>query len=85
MVQNWPMWVTYSGRRAKRRSPIGPVSSGVQGRLGFREGNGSLKDQKKMAYSWFKTSLTSRRAGSRRDVTESYIRRHRDVQGHVAT
>ena len=25
----------------------------------------------KMAYSWFKTSLTSRRAGSRRDVTES--------------
>ena len=53
-------------------------------RLGFREGNGSVKGQK-MAYSWFKTSFTSRRAGPRRDVTESYIRRRRDVRGHVAT
>ena len=46
MVQNRPMWVTYSGRRAKRRSPIGPVSSGVQGRLGFRGGDGAVKGQK---------------------------------------
>ena len=45
MVQNRPMWVTYSGRRAKRRSSIGAVSSGVQRRLGFRGGDGAVKGQ----------------------------------------
>ena len=46
MVQNRPMWVTYSGRRAKRRSPIGPVSSGVQRRLGLQTRAGAVKGQK---------------------------------------
>ena len=45
--------------------------------LGFR-GEICASEGKKMAYSWFKTSLTSRRAGPRRDVTESRI-------AHVAT
>ena len=39
-------------------------------KLGFRGEVGLVKSQK-MAYFWFKTSLTSRRAGPRRDVTES--------------
>ena len=63
-------------------------------RLGFREGNGSVKGQK-MAYSWFKISFTSRRAGSRPDVRAT-SRRDRgqtsprrdvteDKQAHVAT
>ena len=30
-------------------------------------------ERPEMAYSWFKTSLLSRRAGSRRDVTESSL------------
>ena len=46
MVQNQPMWVTYSGRRAKRKSPIGQLSSGVQRRLGFLGGDGAVKGQK---------------------------------------
>ena len=53
--------------------------------LGFRGGGGGgggvgvcANEGQKMAYSWFKTSLTSRRAGPRRDVTESII-------AHVAT
>ena len=53
MTQNRPMRVTYSGRRAKERSLTGvdkgsdgPVSAGVQGRLGLREGEGAVKGQK---------------------------------------
>ena len=45
--------------------------------LGFR-GEVCANEGQKMAYSWFKTSLTSRRAGPRRDVTES-------IFAHVAT
>ena len=45
--------------------------------LGFR-GEVCANEGKKMAYSWFKTSLTSRRAGPRRDVTERIV-------AHVAT
>ena len=45
--------------------------------LGFW-GEVCANEGQKMAYSWFKTSLTSRRAGPRRDVTES-------VFSHVAT
>ena len=45
--------------------------------LGFR-GEVCSNEGQKMAYSWFKTSLTSRRAGPRRDVTESRL-------AHVAT
>ena len=53
MIQNRPMRVTYSGRRARERSPTGenrgsdgPVNAGVQGRLGFRERVGVVKGQK---------------------------------------
>ena len=53
MVQNLPMWVTYSGQRAKGRSLTGadessdgPVSSGVQGRLGLQRRGGAVKGQK---------------------------------------
>ena len=54
--------------------------------LGFRGGGGGggggggvcANEGQKMAYSWFKTSLTSRRAGPRRDVTES-------IFAHVTT
>ena len=73
MTQNRPMRVTYSGRRAKGRSPTGadessdgPVSAGVQGRLGFREGDGAVKGQK-----W---PILGLKPVSRRDV-----------RGHVAT
>ena len=83
MTQHHPQRVTYSGFRARERSPTGentssdgPVVRRAE-RLGFWAGNGSVKGQK-MAYSWFKTSLTSRRAGPRRDVTESSL-------AHVAT
>ena len=83
MTQNQPQWVTYSGFRAEEGSPTGENTSSDgpevrrAERLGFWAGNVSVKGQK-MAYSWFKTSLTSRRAGSRRDVTESSL-------AHVAT
>ena len=67
MTQNRPMRVTYSGRRAKERSPTGvdkgsdgPVSTGVQGRLGLREGEGVVKGQK-----W---PILGLKPGSRRDV-----------------
>ena len=67
------MWVTYSGWRAKRRSPIGadessdgPVSAGVQRRLGFRGGVGAVKGQK-----W---PILGLKPVSRRDV-----------RGHLAT
>ena len=47
------MWVTYSGWRAERRSPIGadessdgPVGTGVKRRLGFWGGVGAVKGQK---------------------------------------
>ena len=53
-------------------------------RLGFREGNGSVK-RPKMAYSWFKTSLTSRRAGSRRDVKSHVATWQRELPNDVAT
>ena len=50
MTQNRPRRVTYSGLRARERSPTGenkgsdgPVSAGVQGRLGLREGEGAVK------------------------------------------
>ena len=67
MTQNRPIRVTYSGRRAKERSPTGvdkgsdgPVSAGVQGRLGLREGEGAVKGQK-----W---PILGLKPGSRRDV-----------------
>ena len=67
MTQNRPMRVTYSGRRAKERSQTGvdkgsdgPVSAGVQGRLGLREGEGAVKGQK-----W---PILGLKPGSRRDV-----------------
>ena len=53
MTQNQPQRVTYSGLRARVRSPTGvdkgsdgPVIAGVQGRLGLREGEGAVKGQK---------------------------------------
>ena len=73
MTQNRPMRVTYNGRRAKERSPIGVdkgsdglVSVGVQGRLGLREGEGAVKGQK---WPIFGLKPAPRR----------------DVRGHVAT
>ena len=39
----------------------------------------------KMNHSWAKNRATSRRAGQRRDVTESITKRRRDVVSHVAT
>ena len=67
------MWVTYSGWRAERRSPIGadessdgPVGAGVQRRLGFRGGVAAVKGQK-----W---PILGLKPVSRRDV-----------RGHVAT
>ena len=39
----------------------------------------------KMNHSWAKNRATSRRAGSRRDVTESFTRQRRDVRDDVAT
>ena len=83
MTQNQPQRVTYSGFRAEERFPTGENTSsdGPEVRraekLGFWAGIGSVKSQE-MAYFWFKTSLTSRRAGSRRDVIESSL-------AHVAT
>ena len=38
-----------------------------------------------MNHSWAKNRVTSRRAGRRRDVTESFNRQRRDVGGNVAT
>ena len=35
----------------------------------------------KMSHSWAKNRVTSRRAGSRRDVTEGLTWRRRDVRG----
>ena len=71
------MWVTYSGWRAERRSPIGadessdgPVGAGVQRRLGFRGGVVAVKGQK-----W---PILGLKPVSRRDVTESSL-------AHVAT
>ena len=53
MTQNQPQRVTYSGLRAKEGSPTGenrssdgPVSSGVQGRLGLQKRGGAVKGQK---------------------------------------
>ena len=73
MTQNQPKRVTYSGLRARERSPTsenkgsdGPVSAGVQGRLGFREGEGAVKGQK---WPIFGLKPAPRR----------------DVRGHVAT
>ena len=63
-------------RPVRTRAPMVQWSR-EQRRLGFRGGFGAVEGQK-MAYSWFKTSLTSRHAGSRRDVTESSL-------AHVAT
>ena len=67
MTQNQPKRVTYSGLRARERSPTGenrgsdgPVSAGVQGRLGLREGEGAVKGQK-----W---PILGLKPGSRRDV-----------------
>ena len=67
MTQNRPMRVTYSGRRANERSSTGvdkgsdgPVSAGVQGRLGLREGEGAVKGKK-----W---PILGLKPGSRRDV-----------------
>ena len=56
----------------------------VAEKLGFwrvrrREVNGQ------MSHSWAKNRATSRRAGSRRDVTESLTWRRCDVRGNVAT
>ena len=67
MTQNRPRRVTYSGLRARERSPTGEnkgsdglVSAGVQGRLGLREGEGAVKGQK-----W---PILGLKPGSRRDV-----------------
>ena len=67
MTQNQPQRVTYSGLRAKEGSPTGenrssdgPVSSGVQGRLGLQKRGGAVKGQK-----WPIRGLKPR---SRRDV-----------------
>ena len=76
MTQNQPQRVTYSGFQAEERFPTGENTSSDgpevrrAERLGFWAGK-RFGERPKMAYSWFKTSLTSRRAGSRRDVTES--------------
>ena len=60
----------------RTRAPMVPDRRRAE-KLGFRGEIGRVKSQK-MAYFWFKTSLTSRRAGPRRDVTESIL-------AHVAT
>ena len=60
----------------RTRAPMVPERRRAE-ELGFWAGIGSMKSQK-MDYFWFKTSLTSRRAGSRRDVTEGSL-------AHVAT
>ena len=67
MTQDQPQRVTYSGLRARGRSPTGvdkgsdgPVIAGVQGRLGLREGEGVVKGQK-----W---PILGLKPGSRRDV-----------------
>ena len=67
MTQNRPMRATYSGRRARERSPTGenkgsdgPVNSGVQGRLGLKKRVGAVKGQK-----W---PILGLKPGSRRDV-----------------
>ena len=53
MTQNRPMRVTYSGRRARKRSPTGvnrgsdgPVNAGVQGRPDLQERVGTVKGHK---------------------------------------
>ena len=53
MTQNRPMRVTYSGLRARERSPTGvnrgsdgPVNAGVQGRLGLQERMGAMEGRK---------------------------------------
>ena len=73
MTQNQPKRVTYSGLRARGRSPTGvgkgsegPACAGVQRRLGFREGEGAVKGQK---WPIFGLKPAPRR----------------DVRGHVAT
>ena len=73
MTQNQPQRVTYSGLRARERSPTGenkgsdgPVSSGVQGRLGLQKRVGAVKGQK-----W--------------PILGLKIVSRRDVRGHVAT
>ena len=73
MTQNQPQRVTYSGLRARERSPTdenrgsdGPVSSGVQGRLGLQKIVGAVKGPK-----W---PILGLKTVSRRDV-----------RGHVAT
>ena len=60
----------------RTRAPKVPERRRVE-ELGFR-GEVRANEGQKMAYSLFKTSLTSRRAGPRRDVTESSL-------AHVAT
>ena len=60
----------------RRRAPEVPYRRRAE-RLGLR-GEKCASEGQKMAYSWFKTRLTSRRAGPRRDVAESRI-------AHVAT
>ena len=63
-------------RPVRTRAPMVPERQRAE-RLGLR-GRRWCGERPEMAYSWFKTSLTSRRAGSRRDVTESIL-------AHVAT
>ena len=38
-----------------------------------------------MNHSWDKNRVTSRCAGTRHDVIESFTRQRRDVEGNVAT
>ena len=83
MIRNELQWVTYSGfeqnggpQLVRNRASKVPECRRAE-ELGFR-GEICASEGQKMAYFWFKTSLTSRRAGPRRDVTESRF-------AHVAT
>ena len=82
MTQNQPKRVTYSGLRARGRSPTGvdtgsegPVSAGVQRRLGFREGEGAVKGQKWPIFGLNQRHVATCGATSRRDRGQTSPRR----------
>ena len=79
------------GRKAMYKPPAGVTESSGRAResrkarrLGFRV-MGVRGEGQKMNRSWAKNRTTSRRAGSRRDVTESKQAHVATLESHVAT
>ena len=88
MIRNELQWVTYSGfEQNGGPQPVRNRASKVPERrraeeLGFR-GEICASEGQKMAYSWFKTSLTSRRGREHYHMTSRREKPRRDVTERV--